>query len=149
MCVRNAYCCTECELVYPMPLGQSLGRRILCHWLQLKRDKQEPRTDILCKNQYCLRRTEEGYRLCLNMNEPCWFCFRYGHQELCGNRFLHLVCEKCFFASSDPASPPATRYPFPRNYRRLEQTKRDFLPTDWFIDDVDSVDEPDSRRTHK
>ena len=137
MCVRNAYSCTTCKLVFPMPQGQSLGRRILCRWLKLGQTKQEPRTDLLCKNQFCLRKTEEGYRLCLNMNEPCWFCLRFGHEDLCRNRLMHVLCEKCFYASRDSSSPSTTRYPYPLHYRRQERPQQDFYYTDLYTQDED------------
>lgn len=125
MCVRNAKSCSQCRLVFPMPLSQSLGRRILCRWLRLGRYKPEILTDILCDNLFCLRRTEEGYRLCLDTNEPCWCCLRIGQEGLCYNVITQVLCEKCFFASH----PPTLQYPFPQHCRRPDRPQRDFRYT--------------------
>lgn len=131
MCVRNAYQCPQCKLVFAMPLCHTPLRRVLCRWLRLAAKKQESRVDLICKNNSCLRRTEEGYLLCLNMKEPCWFCLRFGHEYLCFNRTVSVLCRQCFVSSGDSTQRSA-RYPSPLHCRRPERTTHDFLYTDLF-----------------
>ena len=63
MCVRHAYRCRDCDLVFAIPLGQSLVVRILNRVIprssqsrELQRQREEC-VDVVCRNRHCLRRT--------------------------------------------------------------------------------------------
>ena len=73
MCVRHAYRCKDCDLVFAIPLGQSLVVRILDRVIprssssRRQQRQREERVDVVCQNKYCLRKTEIGYKMCLPM----------------------------------------------------------------------------------
>ena len=136
MCVRHAYRCRDCDLVFAIPLGQSLVVRILNRVIprssqsrELQRQREE-RVDVVCRNRHCLRRTESGYKMCLPMREPCWFCLRYGHDGSCFNRIIYDLCEDCFYRRQRIAETPTQFsqpkvYGLPKHYRRLDRLKQD------------------------
>ena len=139
MCVRNAYCCLDCKKVFAMPLGQSLTRYLLAPvFTHLTKKDYSPieKFDYLCLNLSCQRRNEAGYKACMNMSDPCWFCLRFGHEQLCHTRVVHTLCPNCYsLASETPprfwlTSPPGSswlRYP---HYRTLRGVARSFLYAD-------------------
>ena len=97
MCVRHAYHCKECDTVFEMPLGQSWVQTVLC-WLAVGTNDREACPDTLCDNKFCQRRTEGGYRVCLSMQGPCYFCIRFGHDNQCYTAFLSALCRQCLGA---------------------------------------------------
>ena len=90
--MRNAYCCLDCKKVFAMPLGQSLTRYLLAPvFTHLTKKDYSPieKFDYLCLNLSCQRRNEAGYKACMNMSDPCWFCLRFGNEQLCHTRVVH------------------------------------------------------------
>ena len=136
MCVRHAYRCKDCDLVFAIPLGQSLVVRILDRVIprssssRRQQRQREERVDVVCQNKYCLRKTEIGYKMCLPMRDPCWFCLRYGHNGHCYNKIIYDLCKDCFYRRKRLAETPTqfslpAVYGLPKHYRRLERLKQD------------------------
>ena len=94
MCVRHAYQCEKCNVIFEIPLGQSWIHSALC-WLTIGTDARQHYQDMLCDNKFCQRKTEGGYRVCLNMQDPCYFCIRFGHADQCYTAYLPALCCQC------------------------------------------------------
>ena len=151
MCIRHVYECDVCQRSFPLPLGPpSFLSSVFQPWQdwmlsvqrqmvrafgglpqtspqRIQRRSRDPVTDVLCKNQWCQRRSEAGYQSCLTMSDPCWFCLRFGHQDLCYNLPVKTYCLDC--VSSGAASPS---FPLKKIFRRQQQLQRDYLYTDAF-----------------
>ena len=148
MCIRHVYECDVCQRSFPLPLGPppflssvfkpwqdwllSIQRRMVgtlggSPSQPFQRRSRDSVTDVLCKNQWCQRRSEAGYQSCLTMSDPCWFCLRFGHQDLCYNLPVKTFCLDC--VSSGAASPS---FPLKKIFRRQQQLQRDYLYTDAF-----------------
>ena len=151
MCIRHVYECDVCQRSFPLPLGPpSFLSSVFQPWQdwmlsvqrqmvrafgglpqtspqRIQRRSRDSVTDVLCKNQWCQRRSEAGYQSCLTMSDPCWFCLRFGHQDLCYNLPVKTYCLDC--VSSGAASPP---FPLKKIFRRQQQLQRDYLYTDAF-----------------
>lgn len=126
MCVRSVHYCSGCDCAFVVPARESLAKRMVCcgGLVTLARGvgQREALTDWICNNKLCQRRTEEGYRVCLNVKDPCYFCIRYGHETLCYNRYVHFTCDECFAESSATLTSPATAktvYPRTLPYYRI------------------------------
>ena len=151
MCIRHVYECDVCQRSFPIPLAApSFLSSVFQPWQdwmlsvqrqmvrafgglpqtspqRIQRRSRDPVTDVLCKNQWCQRRSEAGYQSCLTMSDPCWFCLRFGHQDLCYNLPVKTYCLDC--VSSGAASPS---FPLKKIFRRQQQLQRDYLYTDAF-----------------
>ena len=151
MCIRHVYECDVCQRSFPLPLGPpSFLSSVFQPWQdwmlsvqrqmvrafgglpqtspqRIQRRSRDSVTDVLCKNQWCQRRSEAGYQSCLTMSDPCWFCLRFGHQDLCYNLPVKTYCLDC--VSSGAASPS---FPLKKIFRRQQQLQRDYLYTDAF-----------------
>lgn len=123
MCFRNAYHCKECNTTFGIPLKHDNKKNPLKWCLKLifccsTADDRQPLTDWLCDNKYCLRRTEEGYKLCLQLRDECWFCIRFGREHRCGYHLIYVPCRSCYYKSwTDPSDPRP--YDVPLHYREV------------------------------
>lgn len=126
MCIRNTYHCLECQTSFAIPLKKWRNSSwyntwILCHcccdtdWPI----SQEPVQDQLCNNKHCLRRTEEGYKACLGIQDECYYCIRYGHLGQCFNKRIYVPCETCYYWTWDKR-PNANTYNVLFHYRRVQ-----------------------------
>lgn len=99
MCVTHAYRCPECGRCKSVPRIRSSVARYLCEWARigviLGDDIRQPLVDKMCDNRYCMRRNDGGYSVCVPMEDPCFFCIRYGVSDLCYNQYVSLVCLRC------------------------------------------------------
>ena len=125
MCIRNAYHCKECNTTFAIPaqnVTDSLWwKNVMCLLMYVKPvGNRQPVQDSLCNNKYCLRRTESGYLLCLEMRDECWFCIRYGGLGYCSNHLIYVPCETCFYKTWS-SGPKSYRYDVPLHYRRQMQ----------------------------
>lgn len=105
-----------------VPRVRSCVAKALCEWVRLGVDVGEnvrqPLVDKMCDNRYCMRRTDGGYEVCMPMDDPCYFCIRYGLAHLCANVYVPLLCRRCHDAAAAAAagaepssSTPPERYP--------------------------------------
>jgi len=128
MCVRSVHYCPRCDRTFQVPKKRSLAKKIVCcgGLLTLARgDRQEEAlTDWICPNVHCQRRTEGGYKVCLNVRDPCYFCIRYGNEGWCHNLTVNFQCEECFAQSSATVISPATATVYPRKlpYYRIQKS---------------------------
>ena len=150
MCIRHVYECNVCQRSFPLPLGPppflssvfkpwqdwllSIQRRMVgtlggSPSQPFQRRSRDSVTDVLCKNQWCQRRSEAGYQSCLTMSDPCWFCLRFGHQDLCYNLLLKTYCLDCVNSGAATPSSPLKNF-----FRRQQQLQRDYLYTDAYCD---------------
>ena len=151
MCIRHVYECDVCQRSFPIPLAAPLFLSSVFQpwqdWMlsvqrqmvrafgglpqtspqRIQRRSRDSVTDVMCKNQWCQRRNAAGYESCLTMSDPCWFCLRFGHQDLCYNLPVKTYCLDC--VSSGAASPS---FPLKKIFRRQQQLQRDYLYTDAF-----------------
>lgn len=87
--------------------------------------------DKLCDIRYCQRRHEGGYSVCVFMDDPCYFCIRFGSEEQCFNQWVTQQCRPCHERATraareaqPPRSPPPPypgRAPHFRVLRRLDK----------------------------
>ena len=63
------------------------------------------------------------------MSDPCWFCLRFGHQDLCYNLLLKTYCLDCVNSGAATPSSPLKIF-----FRRQQQLQRDYLYTDAYCD---------------
>ena len=125
MCVTHVYQCPECSHCMPISRFRSSVARYLCEWIRLGQvtvgqDYRQPLVDLVCDNQLCMRRTDGGYQVCLAMNDPCYFCLRFGQPESCRNQYLPLVCRRCHQAR-EPNSTYPSEAPHSRIRRKMDQ----------------------------
>lgn len=121
MCIRSVYYCQDCRKAFPIPFKQvtdsALWKRIFC--IDLSKYRQSLK-DWQCDNHLCLRRTESGYHLCLNMHDNCYFCIRDNNLYECYNQYVYVPCQECYYKKwmhSYNYEP----YSFPRHYRELNK----------------------------
>lgn len=98
MCIRSVYSCPNCCLAFAIPQKSVTDSvwwtTLVC--TNLSAIKQ-PLKEWKCNNMHCLRRTESGYRLCLDMHENCYFCVRYGFNSYeCYNQYIYVPCRQCY-----------------------------------------------------
>jgi len=139
MCVTHVYRCLECDRCEAVPLlgsfesfwsPQSLRDR----WQKWTGGsgggggggKKEDRVaeDLLCDNRFCQRRSEGGYRVCLSLDYPCFFCIRFGKTEWCRNQKVTKICDDC----RDTCSPVTLSFESkerPRFRRRKEREEEE------------------------
>lgn len=101
----------------------------LCEWIRIGQvvigeDYRQPLVDQLCDNKFCMRRCDGGYNVCVAMDDPCYFCIRFGHPQTCRNTYLPLICRRCHKArepaeKSYPSAPPHFR-----SQRRMDSDDR-------------------------
>ena len=120
MCIRNTYFCTECKSTFAIPKKHYTDTQWY-KWIAIWSICYEPNDklplhDTLCSNTLCLRRTEEGYRSCLGIQDECYFCIRYGPLGVCYNKHIYVPCRSCYYANwaNYPDSKP---YDVPLHYR--------------------------------
>ena len=120
MCVRHVYRCRDCDRMMAIPKRLPLVFALCGPWLQRRGPS---RVDRICNNRHCLRRYDSGYSACLSMRmDACYFCVRYGHERLCYNLMIPVVCKNCHKKST------SERYPGPgTDYRMESKMMDDFL----------------------
>jgi hypothetical protein len=116
--MRHVYRCPECHSCVGLSRARSSVARRLCEWIRfgpitLGPHYCPPLVDLVCDNRFCMRRSDEGYWVCVAMNDPCFFCIRFGHPHQCRNILLPLLCRPCHAIREPglayPASPPHFR----------------------------------------
>lgn len=129
MCIRHAYQCRVCQKVFVVKLRPPTWVQWVCIWKKIFYSCQ-PRSafvvDEICTNGQCFRRTESGYRQCLNVPEPCYFCIRFGHEKQCGHVLLPSLCTTCI------DSKQLKRSYYPRYWRRRRHC---IIPPDTLFSD--------------
>jgi len=114
MCIRSVYYCQDCGVTFAIPAKRfqdtAWWKRIF--QTQGFNDRQ-PLKDWLCDNKLCLRRTEEGYLACLNMQNHCYFC-----SIDCYNQYIYVPCRACYERNWLKAYNFAS-YCFPMHYREI------------------------------
>jgi hypothetical protein len=126
MCVTHVYRCPLCYEYRAVPRHRSSVTRHLCEWIRtgplvVGVDVKQPVVDKMCDNRYCMRRNEGGYQVCLFMEDPCFFCIRYGWQGRCFNQVLPLVCRSCHLSKHGTAAPYLNHSPHFRAQRPLDK----------------------------
>jgi len=124
MCQTHVYQCPSCSQCMSIPEVKPGTWR--SWWWNLagcwNGGCPEPLEDKLCDNRYCMRRTWGGYQACLAMDDPCYFCIRYGFEKWCFNRYVPLQCRTCFKGRSPQTTdpwPPQPHLSQPPHHRRL------------------------------
>lgn len=94
-----------------------MAQRWLCDWIYLATrdpDQPTPLVDKLCDNRYCQRRSEGGYSVCVFMDDPCYFCIRFGSEDQCFNNSATIQCRNCHAKAKQAGqstTPPPLRIP--------------------------------------
>lgn len=122
MCVTHVYQCPKCQHCMAISRVRSSVAEHLCEWIRtgqvtLGEDYRQPLVDLVCDNRFCMRRTDGGYHVCLAMDDPCYFCLRFGQPESCRNVYLPLICRRCHSQQQEqesskqkyPSTPPHFR----------------------------------------
>lgn len=96
----------------------------LCEWIRIGvitpgEDYRQPLVDLVCDNRFCMRRSDAGYTVCVAMNDPCYFCLRFGHPHQCRNIALPLVCRQCH-QDREPGHTYPSRPPHFRSQRAMD-----------------------------
>jgi hypothetical protein len=99
MCVRYTYYCHNCRQCFGVPLIPALEQRFSKFWYFVCRSREPENVlvDLLCTDEHCLRRTEEGARE--NMGCPPSFarrCSQLCHARSCYVKPFFMPCRDCF-----------------------------------------------------
>lgn len=108
MCLTHVYQCNTCQKCFPIPLVRRplLSARRLIEWIQRDSHVRPNLVDHPCDNRYCMRRNEGGYSVCLFMNDPCYFCIRFGNPASCQPLYVPFVCRSCYEKKNPEESLP-------------------------------------------
>jgi hypothetical protein len=106
MCMRVAYQCPDCRVIFGISPGwrcRDFGswHRFLDVWRGPKALRGVPVKDWFCDNKYCLRRTDLGYNNLLEKPDSCLFCIRYGDYVNCRTFYMYVYCRCCFSKRPD------------------------------------------------
>lgn len=131
MCVRYAYQCLGCHRVSPMQRKPAAWLQWVCFWKKLQMSclpESAFLADELCTNRQCFRQTERGYRQCINVPEPCYFCIRYGHERKCGHVLMPFHCQGCI------ENKRLNGGLYPRYWRTKQRACRNYLYADRYVE---------------
>ena len=146
MCVRHAYQCLACHRVSPIRLKPSAWLQWTCLWKKIQMaclPESAFLADELCTNRHCFRQTERGYRQCLVVPEPCYFCVRYGHERKCGHILMPHFCQTCI------EDKHLNGELYPRYWRTAQRTRRDYLYADRYAEPEEDETEATSSKNNK
>ena len=99
MCVRYTYYCHNCRQCFGVPLIPALEQRFSKFWYFVCRSREPENVlvDLLCTDEHCLRRTEEGAQE--NMGRLFSFAKRCGQlcqAQSCYVKPFFMPCRDCF-----------------------------------------------------
>lgn len=104
MCLTHVYQCNTCQKCFAIPLVRPFSARRLIEWIQSDSHARPNLVDQPCDNRHCMRRNEGGYSVCLFMNEPCYFCIRFGTPSSCQPLYVPFTCRSCY-KKQNPGGP--------------------------------------------
>ena len=99
MCVRHTYYCHGCRQCFGVPLLSTFDQRLKKFWSFVCRfgEPENVLVDLLCTDEHCLRRTEEGAQE--NMGRLFSFAKRCGQlcqAQSCYVKPFFMPCRDCF-----------------------------------------------------
>ena len=125
MCIRFAYQCRNCHVVFQIPkeriLWDSPWWMTLCiRVLGSRYNRRLKLKEVLCDNKFCLRRDDAGYIKCMAKKDTCVYCIRFGDYLDCYTRHLYVQCQSCFNNRTD-IDRSVHSYPVPWHFRHITQ----------------------------